>query len=168
MFSVLPRSPRSWPPRVRRRSVLGYTLMEILMAMTIVGVLTMTSMASYDHFISKSRGATAVTDMIDIATRIKEFELNNRRLPDDLGEIGRAGKLDPWGRPYEYFNLQTSKGNGQARKRKNLSPLNSDYDLYSKGKDGDSSASLLPKASHDDIVRAMDGRFMGMASDFDP
>ena len=76
--------------------------------------------------------------------------------------------MDPWGTPYEYFNLETQQGNGKARKRKNLSPLNSDYDLYSTGLDKSSSVSLLPKDSRDDVVRALDGRFMGLASDFDP
>lgn len=157
-------------PRRPRRSALarGYTLLEILMAMTIMGVLATAGFASYERSLYKARVAQAVTDMLDIATRIKEFELNNRRLPDNLGEIGRAGKLDPWGTPYEYFNLETQKGNGKARKRKNLSPLNSDYDLYSTGLDKSSSVSLLPKDSRDDVVRALDGRFMGLASDFDP
>ena len=157
-------------PRRPRRSALarGYTLLEILMAMTIMGVLATAGFARYERSLYKARVAQAVTDMLDIATRIKEFELNNRRLPDNLGEIGRAGKLDPWGTPYEYFNLETQKGNGKARKRKNLSPLNSDYDLYSTGLDKSSSVSLLPKDSRDDVVRALDGRFMGLASDFDP
>ena len=52
-------------------------------------------------------------------------------------------------------------------KRKNLAPLNSDYDLYSMGKDGASQSSLMAKVSRDDVVRALDGRFMGRASDLD-
>jgi prepilin-type N-terminal cleavage/methylation domain-containing protein len=84
-------------PRRPRRSALarGFTLLEILMAMTIMGVLATAGFASYERSLYKARVAQAVTDMLDIATRIKEFELNNRRLPDSLGEIGRAGKLDP-------------------------------------------------------------------------
>lgn len=45
-------------------------------------------------------------------------------------------------------------------------PLNSDYDLYSKGPDGASVAPLTAKASQDDILRASNGRFIGPASAF--
>ena len=48
------------------------------------------------------------------------------------------------------------------------SPKNSDFDLYSMGKDGASVGPLTAKASRDDVVRASDGRFVGLASDFDP
>ncbi len=47
-------------------------------------------------------------------------------------------------------------------------PINSDYDLWSSGKDGASSPPLTAKPSRDDIVRANNGRFVGLASDFDP
>ncbi|MBP8305980.1 MAG: prepilin-type N-terminal cleavage/methylation domain-containing protein [Burkholderiaceae bacterium] len=146
----------------------GFSMVELLIALTIMGVLATAGFASYERSLYKARVAQAVTDMLDIATRIKEFELNARRLPDSLGEIGRAGKLDPWNTPYEYLNLETLQGNGAARKRKSLSPLNSDFDLYSVGLDKGSSASLMAKASRDDVVRALDGRFMGLASDLDP
>jgi len=55
---------------------------------------------------------------------------------------------------------------GKARKDKFLVPLNSTYDLYSKGKDGQSKLPLTAKASKDDIIRASDGAFIGLASEF--
>jgi len=36
------------------------------------------------------------------------------------------------------------------------------------GKDGASVPPLTAKASRDDIIRANDGRFIGLASDYDP
>jgi general secretion pathway protein G len=47
-----------------------------------------------------------------------------------------------------------------------LVPLNSDYDFYSMGKDGKSQAPFSAKASHDDLVRANDGEFVGLVSEF--
>jgi hypothetical protein len=41
-----------------------------------------------------------------------------------------------------------------------------DYDVYSKGPDGESKIPLTAKASHDDIVHANDGAFVGLAEDF--
>jgi general secretion pathway protein G len=43
-------------------------------------------------------------------------------------------------------------------------PINTTYDLYSKGKDGDSSPPLTARASQDDVVRANDGGFIGLGS----
>jgi general secretion pathway protein G len=58
------------------------------------------------------------------------------------------------------------KGNGKARKDKFLVPINSDYDLYSDGQDGQSASPLTAKASQDDIVRAANGSYVGLASQF--
>ena len=57
-------------------------------------------------------------------------------------------------------------GVGGARKDKFLVPLNSLYDLYSLGKDGESVPPLAAKASWDDIIMANDGGFVGLAKDF--
>ena len=59
-------------------------------------------------------------------------------------------------------------GNGHARKDKVLKPLNSDFDLYSVGPDGQTQASLTSSVSRDDVVRARDGAFIGTAAEFDP
>ena len=58
------------------------------------------------------------------------------------------------------------KGNGQARKDRFLVPLNSDYDLYSMGADGKSSSPINAKNSLDDIIRASNGSYVGLAANF--
>lgn len=57
-------------------------------------------------------------------------------------------------------------GGGKPRKDRFLVPINSDYDLYSKGRDGQSVAPLTAQQSHDDVIRANDGAFVGLAVDF--
>ena len=52
------------------------------------------------------------------------------------------------------------------RKNRFMVPINSDYDLYSMGKDGQSVSPLTAKASRDDIIRANDGQFIGLASNY--
>ena len=74
--------------------------------------------------------------------------------------------LDPWGNPYQYLNVTTTKNKGNVRKDRNLVPINSDYDLYSMGKDGTSQPPLTAKASRDDIIRANSGKFVGLAADY--
>jgi general secretion pathway protein G len=45
-------------------------------------------------------------------------------------------------------------------------PINSDYDLYSEGKDGNSAPPLGAAQSLDDVVRANDGGYVGLAANF--
>lgn len=133
-----------------------------------MAVLAIIAVPRYDDYRERLRIAQAVTDIGYLQTRISMFIDDNRTPPDDLAQIGQGGKLDPWGNPYQYLNLETLKGKGKARKNRNLVPINSDYDLYSMGKDGASVGPLTAKASRDDIVRANDGRFIGLASEYDP
>jgi general secretion pathway protein G len=53
-----------------------------------------------------------------------------------------------------------------ARKDRFLVPINSRYDLYSRGPDGDSRPPLTALPSRDDIVMANDGGFIGLAAKF--
>lgn len=55
---------------------------------------------------------------------------------------------------------------GQVRKDRNLNPINSDFDLYSMGPDGATVSALTAPRSHDDLVRARNGSFFGVAEDF--
>jgi general secretion pathway protein G len=78
---------------------------------------------------------------------------------------------DAWGNPYQYLKIAGAdlKGSGkdqQARKDHFMVPVNSDYDLYSMGPDGRSKAPFTAQASRDDIVRANDGRYVGLASEY--
>lgn len=175
MFLIPPQSNREGAPRATTRATgrqrlveLGYTLIEVMVAVGILGILAAMATVTYQEYVQRGRSTTAVSDLLDISQRIKTYELANRALPDSLADIGRNGALDPWGMPYEYRNLATSRGNGQARKRKNLSPLNSDYDLYSRGPDKKTTPPLGVPDSRDDVVRALDGRFLGIAEKLDP
>jgi general secretion pathway protein G len=89
-------------------------------------------------------------------------------LPASLAEIGKGDLKDPWGNPYEYlrFNLSGPGDPPGARKDRNLHPLNSFFDLYSKGPDGTSQLALTAKPAHDDIIVANDGKYVGVASGY--
>jgi general secretion pathway protein G len=66
-----------------------------------------------------------------------------------------------------FYDIRVN-GTGGARRDHKLSPLNSDFDLYSVGRDQQTAASLADSRSRDDIVRARDGGFIGTAEEFDP
>jgi general secretion pathway protein G len=60
-------------------------------------------------------------------------------LPEDLADIGDVAP-DPWENAYEFlnFNSPVPGVKGKIRKDHNLHPLNSEFDLYSMGADGQS------------------------------
>lgn len=146
----------------------GFTLIELLIALAILGVLGTFGLSRYQDYRERARVYAAASDIGAMSAAIQQYAIDNRAPPDSLAQVGLGGKTDPWGRQYEYLNLTSLKGNGKARKDKKLNPLNTDFDLYSVGKDGATSSSLQAKQSRDDVVRARDGRFVGLASDFDP
>jgi general secretion pathway protein G len=160
------------PPHRRPRRVLsdrpdaGFTLVEILIVLALIGTLAAISIPSYLRALDKARSTRAIADIKNIALTISAYESQNQALPDSLEAIGMAALRDPWGHPYQYTKLQGTKGKGAARKDKNLVPLNSDYDLYSMGADGKSASPLTAAASRDDIIRANSGGFIGLAADY--
>lgn len=144
----------------------GMTLIELSLVTAIIAVLAAIAIPQYKSYRDRVDVAHAVTDIAVISTFIKQYETDTRKLPDSLDDVGLGTKLDPWGNPYQYFNITTAKGKGMLRKDKSLNPINSDYDLYSMGKDGKSATPLTAPVSQDDVIRARDGQFVGLAADF--
>jgi len=153
-------------PRPQQRN--GWTLIELCLAIAIVGVLGVMAATQYGNYVDRVRIAQAVFDIGTLETRIAKFDADNRGLPTALADLPGNLPKDPWGHDYQYLSHENVKGKGGFRKDKHIVPINTDYDLYSMGKDGASVAPLTAKVSRDDIVRASDGRFVGLASDYDP
>jgi general secretion pathway protein G len=149
-----------------RRAESGVTLLELMFAVAIAAVLTTVGIPGYRSYVNRSLTASAIADIGGMHLKIQAYILDQGVPPPDLGAIGLADKLDPWGNPYAYLSFEGLKGKGPMRKDKNLVPVNSDYDLYSVGPDGDSVPPFTAKASHDDIVLANDGGYIGLAGDY--
>jgi general secretion pathway protein G len=150
----------------RRADQGGFTLVELLIVIAIFLTICAMAVPSLMAAVQAAKIAAAIGDIHTMETEIAQYQILTNQLPDDLAAIGRANFLDPWGNPYEYLNHATMKGNGKARKDRFLVPLNSDYDLYSDGPDGKSVSPITAKASQDDIIRAADGSYLGVASQF--
>lgn len=144
----------------------GFTLIELMIVVAILGTLSAIAVPLYGNQIDKARNTKAIADLRIIEKEIMAFRIGNNPLPLDLNQIGRDTLQDPWGNPYQYLNFETIVGKGQMRKDRFMNPLNSDFDLYSMGPDGKTATPLTAKASYDDIIRAVDGKFLGLASDF--
>ncbi len=140
-------------------------MIEILAVTAMIGALATLAIPKVHDVLEKAKVARAIGDI-----RALQSDLDGQdSLPATLGEIGRGGLTDPWGNPYQYLRFPSQRGGGAprgARRDRFLVPINTAYDLYSMGKDGSSSVALTARASRDDIVRANDGGYIGLAAQF--
>ena len=160
----------------------GITLVEVMIVVAIIGILTTIAVPTLINYRNKAQIALVISEIKILEQEIKLFEIKNLRLPDELSEVPLGNINDPWGNPYQYLKIavdaededekgkgkKKDKGEKKGKPRKDhfLVPVNSDFDLYSMGKDGKSNATFTAKASHDDILRANDGNFIGLVADF--
>jgi general secretion pathway protein G len=144
----------------------GLTLTEVLMAIGIIGILSAIVLPLYGESLYRSKVTQAMADIHNVSGKLKVWEIFNMGLPDSLAQAGINDAYDPWGHPYQYFKIDGTKGKGDVRKDHKLNPINSDFDLCSMGRDGVSKPQISNKDSLDDIIRANNGGFVGLASDF--
>ncbi|WP_189689995.1 prepilin-type cleavage/methylation domain-containing protein [Pseudorhodoferax aquiterrae] len=146
-----------------KRRILGFTIVELLVGVVVVGILISLAIPYYRSSGNRQKNQTAITDITVMAVFLQAYHMDYGRYPDELPADFQ--KLDPWGNPYQYLPIEGSSV-GERRKDKSLVPINTDFDLYSMGPDGRSVGPLTASASRDDIVRAANGRFIGVAVDF--
>jgi general secretion pathway protein G len=153
---------------LKREVVEGFTILELLTVIAVVGALSAIAIPAYNDHIEKAKETRAIADILALQKDIEAFEIINKTLPDALDDLARGDFEDPWGNPYRYLNFAKAKGKGKGKMRKDrfLVPINSTYDLYSMGKDGKSSSPLTAKSSYDDIIRANDGGYVGPAHSY--
>jgi general secretion pathway protein G len=144
----------------------GFTVMEVLIVIAIIALLAAIAIPSYNEYIDKKDITRAKEDILEIQVLIDKFYVINNRFPDSLAEIDKQNLRDPWGTPYAYLDVTTATNKSQVRKDKNLTPVNSDYDLYSAGKNKRTHRPFTAQDSKDDIVRCNNGAFIGLVKDY--
>ncbi|HET7524967.1 MAG TPA: prepilin-type cleavage/methylation domain-containing protein [Burkholderiaceae bacterium] len=141
-------------------------MVELAVALCTAAVLVTLALPAYQNYRDRVRIDQAKRDITMMSAIIANYYNDAHVYPDSLNDVGLGGMRDPWGNPYGYLNLGDKKAQGHARKDHSLVPINTDFDLYSMGPDGKSSPPLTAKNSRDDIVRANNGAFIGVASDY--
>ena len=162
---------RHTPPRPTRRvsASAGFTLIELVIAVAILMTVFAAAMPAYSQALDAAKITHTVADVRALSADILAYQLLEGELPESLLDLDKGDLHDPWGNSYAYLDYAAGgkpdnpKG---ARKDKWLKPLNALYDLYSRGKDGETTENLSAKVSWDDIVMAGDGAFIGLAKDF--
>ena len=143
----------------------GLTIVEVLMIAAIIVTLAAMGVPAYSKYRDNARVVQAISDLRTMEHDILIQEGYSGKLPASLDEIGKGNIRDPWGNPYQYRNVGLDK-TGAVRKDHHLNPLNTDFDLYSVGKDGKTKPQINNNDSLDDVVRALNGAYVGLASEF--
>jgi general secretion pathway protein G len=108
---------------VRRRQSAGFTLIELMVVLVIIGVLAALIVPNVLERADDARATAAKTDVNNLMQALKLYRLDNQRYPaaeqglqallvkPTTGPIPSNWKSyldklpnDPWGRPYQYLN----------------------------------------------------------------
>jgi general secretion pathway protein G len=144
----------------------GFSLVELMIVIGLIMTIAAISITPFARAREAARYVKAIGDIDALETDIFTFNGSNGYLPDSLADVGRADLRDPWGNFYVYTNYGTAAKQNLIRKDHFLHPLNSDYDLFSPGADGQWKAPVTAAQSQDDIIRATDGNYVGLASQY--
>lgn len=137
----------------------GFTLIELLMSVAIVGMLAAIALFSFSELRTQVRNTRAMSEIRGIEKDIIAYASEKGTYPASLNEVGVGTLKDPWGRLYEYHPPNTRQFIGQ--------PINDDFDLFSLGFDGlPLAVSIEDPESKDDIIRASDGAYVGIADQY--
>ena len=155
-------------PTRSRRAQTAFSLVELLVVLVIMGTLAAIAIPSYRQYLLENEYALAERDIAEMSMAIERFHTESGTYPATLAALPAGlATTDPWGNDYQYLAIEATPAPapGKIRRDKNMNPLNSDYDLYSMGPDGDTQTQLTAAKARDDVVRAGNGGFIGMASE---
>jgi general secretion pathway protein G len=143
----------------------GFTLIEMTLVVGLIGVMLVIALPYYGDYRDRVKTSQAAHEIAGLEGLIELYRVSHSSMPDTLAEMQLGANPDPWGRPYAFYNIETN-GKGHARKDHALNPLNTDYDLYSLGPDGVSKPQITQTDSLDDVIRASNGGYVGIATGF--
>ena len=144
-----------------------------MIVVVIIAILLSIAIPSYLSSREKAKIAAAVAEIKVVEEMIQIYNIDYEGYPDTLEDLDLKTLKNPWGNPYQYLIIEgrkkkgkNKKSVGKMRKDQEMVPVNTDFDLYSSGKDGKSQSPFTAKASRDDIVRANNGRYIGLVSEY--
>ena len=96
------------PPRFRRIS--GFTLIELMVVMVIIGILLAIAVPSYRDYLIRSRIVEATSGLADLRVRMEQYYADNRNyaVAAVCGNDGTQKVIFPAATATRYFNFLTA------------------------------------------------------------
>lgn len=147
----------------------GFSVIEMLVVIAIISILVSIAIPAYEDYQNERDFIQARQDILAIQKAIDRYYVVKNKFPNTLADVDMLDIRDPWGSTYYYLNVSTFNkkvSDGKVRRDRKLKPVNSDYDLYSAGKDGKTRPPFSAKVSRDDVVRCNNGQYLGYVKDY--
>ena len=141
----------------------GFSLVELIVILVIIGMLSVIAIPMWTNMVTNSKISRAQADIRTLEKDITAYLIEKGTLPPSLNAIGRGDLHDPWNRPYQFVNFSLG---GTPYQDEMTMDLNTDFDVYSAGQDGNSTQSLADASCQDDVIRAGDGGYVGVGKNF--
>jgi general secretion pathway protein G len=149
-----------------RHACAGFTFIELLIVMAVIMIISAFAVPSMQSAILSARVSRAVGDVRTIGQAALGYYAENGAAPNTLADIGYDQQIDPWGAGYQYLGFTAATSTAQMRTDRFGVPINTFFDLYSMGVDGQTTPPLTATPSQDDVIWANDGVYMGLASNY--
>ena len=83
----------SIPTRARRSTEAGFTLVELMIVMTIIGILAAIAIPSYIRSVNKAKEAVLKEDLHTMRVAIDSYTVDKEKAPQGLDDLVQAGYL---------------------------------------------------------------------------
>lgn len=97
-----------------KRAVSGFSLIELMVVVAIIGVLLAIAVPSYNQYQVKARRALAQTFLMNIANKQEQFRLDSRTYTNVIGAGGLALTAPPELAPHYTFAVAGTAVGGSA------------------------------------------------------
>lgn len=154
----------------------GLTLLEMVIIVAIIGVLASIAAPTYIGYVEKARVQSSIADLRKISLIVEKYKSDEGLFPASLNDAGCNNDLDPWGNQYQYLSTDdVMKEEKKAKKQRICQgcrwdkferPINTDFDIYSMGKNRETRPKIDHGQSRDDIIRASNGGYYGLAEGY--
>lgn len=161
---------------IEKKTEGGFTLMNLLATLIILSILLVFGVPLLADsgidckdpnkrlgYFTRAKVANSIGRLGEVNLKMQMFELSHDRYPTSMAELDLSDPNDPWGNPYVFLNHADVEGNGPKRKNRNMVPVNSYFDVYSVGPDGQTATPFTSIPGGDDIVIANNGEYIGVA-----
>ena len=101
----------------RLNKAAGFTLIEILLVVVIIGMLATIAVINIPKFLGQGKTTKAQADISNLATAVQLYNMNEGKYPGSLSALMEGNDpymqtvpKDPWGHDYQYTLGSSRKG----------------------------------------------------------